>query len=80
MRLRSAASRRLAEALYHWAGAAMLHDPVSKAGYASLRARGLRHSRSLRTVGDRLLSVACALLRKGELFDKEFKKPLPEAA
>lgn len=77
---RRAASRRLTEALYHWAGVAMLHDPVSKARYASLRARGLRHSRSLRTVGDRLLSVACALLRKGELFDKEFKKPLPEAA
>ena len=77
---RRAASRRLAEALYHWAGVAVLHDPVSKARYASLRARGLRHSRSLRTVGDRLLSVACAMLKKGEPFDKEFKKPLPEAA
>ena len=77
---RRAASRRLAEALYHWAAVAVLHDPVSKARYASLRARGLRHSRSLRTVGDRLLSVACAMLKKGEPFDKEFKKPLPEAA
>ena len=35
--------------------------------------RGLGHSRSLRTVGDRLLRVACAMLEKGELFDKEFK-------
>ena len=76
---RRASSRRLTEALYHWAGVAVLHDPVSKARYASLRARGLRHSRSLRTVGDRLLRVACTLLEKGELFDKEFKTP-PQAA
>ena len=64
----------------HWAGVAVLHDPVSKARYASLRTRGLRHSRSLRTVGDRLLYVACTLLKKGEMFDKNFKKPLKEAA
>ncbi len=77
---RRTASRRLAEALYHWAGVAVLQDPVSKARYASLRIRGLRHSRTLRTVGDRLLRVACALFEKGELFDKNFKELQKKAA
>ena len=76
---RRAASRRLTEAIYHLARVAVLHDPVSKARYKSLRAKGLGHARSLRTVGDRLLLVCCSLLRKGEIFDKEFKK-VPEAA
>ncbi len=76
---RRAASRRLVEAVYHLARVAVLHDPVSKARYKSLRARGLSHARSLRTVSDRLLLVCCSLLRKGEMFDKEFKK-VPEAA
>ena len=76
---RRAASRRLTEAIYHLARVAVLHDPVSRARYKSLRAKGLGHARSLRTVGDRLLLVCCSLLRKGEMFDKEFKK-VPEAA
>ena len=69
-----AVSRRLSEALQHWVGIAVLHDPVSKARYASLRARELSYCRSIRTVGDHLLSVVCTLLKKGELFDKNFKK------
>ena len=71
---RRAASQRLMEAVYHLARVAVIHDPVSKSRYRSLRQRGLSHARSLRTVGDRLLLVCCSLLRKGELFDKEFKK------
>ena len=67
------------EAIYHLARVAVLHDPISKARYQSLRGKGLGHARSLRTVGDRLLLVRCSLLRKGEMFDKEFKK-VPEAA
>lgn len=76
---RQTSSRRLQTAIYYWAGVAVLHDPASKARYRSLRERGLRHSRSLRTVADRLLYVACTLLEKGELFDREFKTP-PQAA
>lgn len=75
---RRAASPRLMEAVYHLARVAVIHDPVSKSRYKSLRARGLSHARSLRTVGDRLLLVCCSLLEKGELFDKKFKK-VPEA-
>ena len=61
-------------------GIAVIHDPVSEARYKLLQGRGLVYHRSVRTVGDRLLFVACALLKKRELFDKEFKKPLQEAA
>ena len=71
---RRAASRKLVDAIVHWAGIAVMHDPTSKAKYAALRKRGHGYYRALRSVGDRLLFVACKLLEKGELFDKNFKK------
>jgi len=77
---RRAASKRLMVAVYHMARTAIVHDPVSKARYESLRARGITYARCLRTVGDRLLCVSCRLLEKGEMFDKEFKKPPQEVA
>ena len=58
---RMAAHARLRDAVYHWARVAVQRDPVSKAKYAALRARG--HARALRSVADRLLAVACAMLR-----------------
>ena len=60
---RLAAHPRLLDALYHWARVAVQHDPASKAKYAALRARGHGHARALRSVADRLLAVACAMLR-----------------
>ena len=77
---RRAVSRRLCDAFHILGGVAIIHDPVSKAKYEALRARGHGYCRSVRTVCDRLLLVACALLEKRELFDKEFKKPLQDAA
>jgi transposase len=66
---RQACSHRLREALYHWARVATQHDPVSKARYAALRARGHSHGRALRGVGDRLLAVACAMLKNQSIFE-----------
>ena len=60
---RLAAHPRLRDAVYHWARVAVQHDAVSKAKYAALRARGHGHARALRSVADRLLAVACAMLR-----------------
>ena len=77
---RRAVCRRLSDAFHILGGVAVIYDPVSKARYKSLRARGHGYCRSVRTVCDRLLLVACALLEKRELFDKEFKKPLQDAA
>lgn len=66
---RLAAHGRLRDAAYHWARVAAQRDPVSKAKYQTLRQRGHGHARALRSVADRLLNVACAMLRDGALFD-----------
>jgi len=67
--MRKACNDRLRNALYHWARVATQHDPATRRRYASLRKRGHSHGRALRGVGDRLLSVACAMLRDGSLYD-----------
>ncbi len=66
---RYACNRRLANAVYHWSRVATQHDPISRARYAALRQRGHSHGRALRTVGDRLLALACTLLERQVLFD-----------
>jgi transposase len=67
--MRQACSNRLRIAVYHWARVATQHDESSRCRYAALRARGHSHGRALRTVADRLLGVACVMLRKGSTFD-----------
>ena len=66
---RLASHDRLRDAAYHWARVAAQRDPVSRAKYQALRARGHGHARSLRSVADRLLNVACAMLRDTTCFD-----------
>ena len=67
--MRYACHGRLRNALYHWSRVAVQKDPTSNARYAALRKRGKSHGRALRTVGDRLLSVACAMLRNQTRYD-----------
>ena len=51
------------------------------AKYRELRAKGSWLLAGLSALcADRLLLVACAILEKRELFDKEFKKPLEATA
>ena len=66
---RQACHDRLANAVYHWARVAVQHDPRSRAKYAELRRRGHSHGRALRSVADRLLNVACAMLKSGAAFN-----------
>ena len=66
---RQACHDRLANAMYHWARVAVQHDPRSRAKYAALRSRGHSHGRALRSVADRLLNVACAMLKTGTTFN-----------
>jgi transposase len=66
---RLACHPRLRNALYHWARVAVQIDETSKAKYAALRSRGHSHARALRSVGDRLLAVACAMLENRTMFD-----------
>jgi transposase len=67
--MRQAAHVRLRNAVYHWARTAVQHDPRSRAKYAALRARGHGHGRALRSVADRLLAVACAMLESQTPFN-----------
>jgi transposase len=66
---RLAAHVRLSNAVYHWARVAVQHDPRSRAKYAALRQRGHGHARALRSVADRLLAVACAMLETQTKFN-----------
>lgn len=67
--IRRACHPRLRNALYHWTRVAVQRDPISRVQYRRLRERGHSHGRSLRSVGDRLLAVACAMLRDGTTYD-----------
>ena len=73
--MRYAAQVRLRQAVFHWARVAILHDPKSRRRYDALRARGHSYGRALRGVADRLLGVACVLLRQRILFDADHGKP-----
>lgn len=77
--MRQACPHRLRTAVYHWARVAVLHDFHSRNRYSALRKRGHSHARALRSVGNRLVGVACAMLQKGELFDGA-RTPQPATA
>ena len=78
--MRQACHTRLRTAVYHWSRVAIQHDELSKRRYRELRKRGHSHGRALRTVADRLLAVACAMLRSRTLFDPARAGKLNEAA
>lgn len=71
---RMAVNPRLGNAVYHWALAALKHDPISRAKYDALRKRGLGHARALRSVADRLLAVICAMLRTQTPYDPDHRR------
>src|SRR5262249_25028431 len=66
---RFACNPRLRDALYYWAQAAARHEPAWRNRYTHLRRRGHSHARALRAIGDRLLAIACAMLRTATLYD-----------
>ena len=72
--MRQACSVRLRNAVYYWAQNAIRYDEKSKALYAALRKRGKTHGRALRSVADRLLAIACSMLKNGELYDPERRR------
>jgi transposase len=70
--MRQACHMRLRSAVYHWARVAIQHDQLSRRRYAALRQRGHSHGRALRSVADRLLAVACAMLTRQAMFNPEY--------
>ena len=75
--MRYAAQVRLRNAVFHWARVAVLNDPKCRSRYAALRARGHSYGRALRGIGDRLLGVACTLLKHQTIFDPKLTSPAP---
>jgi transposase len=69
--MRYAAHVRLRQAVFHWARVAIVHDPKSRSRYEALRQRGHPYGRALRGVADRLLGLACVILRRQALFDPD---------
>jgi transposase len=67
--MRRGCNERLRNALYHWARVSVIFDSKSKKLYASMRARGHSHGRSLRGMADRWLQVLISMLRHRTLYD-----------
>jgi transposase len=73
--IRYACHTRVRQALFHWARTSIQHDPSARAYYDSLRRRGHRHARALRSVADRWLRILIAMLRTGSLYDASRLQP-----
>lgn len=71
VQMRRACNARLRNALYHWARVSTQFDPSSREQYTDLRRRGHSHGRALRSVADRQLRIAMAMLREGTQYDPQ---------
>ena len=68
---RFARNRRLADACYLWAFAALSASPGARTFYDHRRAAGDTHHRALRALANRLVGVLHGCLRHGVLYDEE---------
>lgn len=67
---RYARNRRLADACYQWAFAALTASPGARRFYDQRRAAGDTHHRALRALGNRLVGILHGCLRHGTLYDE----------
>ena len=67
---RRARNRRLADACYLWAFAALTASPGARAFYDQRRANGDTHNRALRALANRLVGILHGCLRHGTLYDE----------
>ena len=67
---RYARNRRLADACYLWAFAALSASPGARAFYDQRRAAGDTHHRALRALANRLVGILHGCLRHGTLYDE----------
>jgi transposase len=68
-------NRRLADALYLQAFAALKASPGARSYYDARRARGATHHQALRAVGNRLVGVLHGCLRHHRRYDETFAWP-----
>jgi Transposase/Transposase IS116/IS110/IS902 family len=67
---RHARNRRLADALYQQAFAALTASPGARAYYDTLRTRGATHHQALRALGNRLVGILHGCLSHHTLYDE----------
>jgi hypothetical protein len=67
---RYARNRRLADACYLWAFAALSASPGAREFYDQHRANGDTHHRALRALGNRLVGILHGCLRHQTLYDE----------
>jgi hypothetical protein len=67
---RYARNRRLADACYLWAFAALTASPGARAFYDERRTAGDTHHRALRALANRLVGLLHGCLRHGVLYDE----------
>ena len=67
---RYARNRRLADACYQWAFAAITASPGARAFYDQRRAAGDTHHRALRALGNRLVGILHGCLRHQTIYDE----------
>jgi transposase len=67
---RYARNRRLADACYQWAFAALSTSPGARTFYDQRRAAGDTHHRALRALANRLVGILHGCLRHGALYDE----------
>jgi transposase len=77
---RVARNRRLADACYLWAFAALTRSPGARRHYDQLRARGNTHHQALRALANRLVGILHGCLNHRGLYREEVAWPLLDAA
>jgi transposase len=73
-------NRRLTDACYLWASAALRSSPGARRYYDTLRARGQTHNQGLRAVANRLVGILHGCLRHHQLYREEVAWPVLESA
>jgi hypothetical protein len=68
---RYARNRRLADALYQQAFAALTTSPGARAYYDAHRARGATHHQALRTLANRLVGILHGCLLHGTTYNEQ---------
>jgi hypothetical protein len=64
-------NQRLADAIYHWAFAALTASPGARAFYDLRRGAGDTHHAALRSLGNRLVGILHGCLENGSFYDEE---------
>jgi hypothetical protein len=75
---RHARNRRLADALYQQAFAALTASPGARAYYDNHRARGNTHHQALRALANRLVGILHGCLRHNTAYDETIAWPPPQ--